>query len=122
MYDEKGGSFVMANAEDIERMAGLQVGADGWRQLLALLTRFEDKPGRKADAASLVYVENGGFLELRRHVRDRFPRAVLALEALRRTLAPDGIGLKRGLELTGQLKDEPDWLRELLEEEEQRLE
>ncbi|SMB85467.1 hypothetical protein [Deinococcus hopiensis] len=86
VYDETGGTHVMANAEKIERMSGVMVGTDGWRQLIALLTRFENKPGTKADAQTLIYEWVRDSLVLRRHIRDPFPRAALALEALRRTL------------------------------------
>lgn len=57
-----------------------------------LLTRFgpdgegQGKPGEKVDVRALIYREDRGSLALRQHVQQRYPRALHALEALRRTL------------------------------------
>lgn len=83
-------SLTVLNGPDIERDSGIQVGVDGWRQLIDLLTRFDDpgKSGKAPDPLELVWHRDGEGLSLRRHIKQRYPRAVHALEALRRTLTP----------------------------------
>ena len=85
-----GNSLTVLNGPDIERDSGIPVGVDGWRQLIDLLTRFDDpgKSGRAPDPLELVWHRDGEGLSLRRHIKQRYPRAVHALEALRRTLTP----------------------------------
>jgi hypothetical protein len=116
VFNEAQGRFLVENAADIERASGLEVGEDGWTQLMNLLTRFEAKPGQKEDPAEPIWFDDRGTLTLRRHIRLRFPRAVTALEALRRTLTPAPMQRPqqeqahwRGYELA-----EPDWVRDSL--------
>ncbi len=94
VYDEEAGGEVVANADEIERESGIPVGQDGWTQLMTLLTRVDPdgdggKPGQAADLHHLIYKEDRGRLTPRPHVQKRYPRALVALEALRRTLIPD---------------------------------
>lgn len=119
LWNEEEARWDVDGAEEIERRAGVEPGEDGWRALMALLvylrseTVNEERPGKrgpKVDTHHLIYRAHGTSLLLRDPVRDRFPRAVLALEALRRTLAP--------LPAPGQLQEtveEPDWVADLLD-------
>jgi len=88
VYNEEERRYRVENSADIERASGLEVGEDGWRQLMDLLTRFEVKPDQKENPAEPIWFDDRGTLTLRRHIRLRFPRALVALEALRRTLTP----------------------------------
>lgn len=109
------------NGEDIERASGVNVGPDGWRDLVRLLTRLEEKPGEDPDRNHLIYrrkYADEDWLHLRPHVK-RYPRALTALEALRRTLTPlvPRQSLDAALsEWYGQgrewLHDQPDWVRD----------
>ena len=106
------------NGEDIERASGVNVGPDGWRDLVRLLTRAESKPGQDIDPGHIVFREDRDVLVLRAHVK-RYPRALIALEALRRTLTPQlprqsldtslSEWYGRGREW---LHSEPDWVRD----------
>ncbi|MBZ9715294.1 hypothetical protein [Deinococcus multiflagellatus] len=107
-------TLALLNGPDIERASGLPVGPDGWRQLLDLLTRFESgKPGQAPDPLELVWYSESGKLTLRRHIRQRYPRAVLALEALRRVLTPVQPA-SRDQDLAFELDDEPEWVADAL--------
>lgn len=112
----------VVDGEATELLSGIRVGADGWRDLVRLLTRLEVKPGTDVDTQHLIYRPDHGTLQLRRHVRERYPRAVVALEALRQTLRPqvqpqgltqatqDWFGSAAGY----QHRAEPDWVRDAL--------
>ncbi|MFC3833485.1 hypothetical protein [Deinococcus rufus] len=89
LWDQDNRELEVANGEEIEAAAGLTVGADGWRALIRLLTRWESAPGRDPDPHALIWRDDRGTLTLREHVRRHYPRAVVALEALRLTLTPD---------------------------------
>ncbi|GGL18533.1 hypothetical protein [Deinococcus radiotolerans] len=98
-------NLTVLNGPDIERDSGIPVGVDGWRQLIDLLTRFDDpaKSGKAPDPLELVWHRDGEGLSLRRHIKAHYPRAVHALEALRRTLSP--VPEKR----KGPAGDDPHW-------------
>ncbi|RJF74943.1 hypothetical protein D3875_02810 [Deinococcus cavernae] len=90
IYDEQSGKLVVENGPEIELVSGVEVGVDGWAQLISLLSRLDpegDKSGVKPDLGHLIYREADGHLKLRASL-GRFPRALMALEALRRTLRP----------------------------------
>ncbi|MBZ9715510.1 hypothetical protein [Deinococcus multiflagellatus] len=101
------------NGPDIERQSGVPVGPDGWRQLIGLLTRFEGgKPGQAPDPLELIWRSEDGKLKLRQHIKTRYPRAVLALEALRRTLVPAPV--YKGRDLPWSDEQEPSWVQDML--------
>jgi len=121
VWDEQGRDFVVANAEEIERQSGIEVGADGWRQLIALLTRMESKPGVSTDALVFRPNHEGTTLTLRPQIRDRYSRALVALEALRQTLVLDA--QKRSpQEAEDWLYGEPDWVQDFLGREAEMVE
>lgn len=119
VYDEETGSPVVANADDIERETGIPVGPDGWSQLMEFLGRIDPagtggKPGQAPDLHQLVYREDRGRLTPRRHVAERYPRALVALEALRRTLIPDrGPAGDRSPALARPPLPTPDWAEKI---------
>ncbi|WP_261665250.1 hypothetical protein [Deinococcus sp. Marseille-Q6407] len=86
VWDERGATVEVVNGREIEVQSGLAVDAEAWRQLVALLTRAESKPGSKTDPQELVYRSHKGSLVVRDHVKKRFPEALKALEALRLSL------------------------------------
>lgn len=86
VWDERGATVEVVNGREIELQSGLAVDAEAWRQLVALLTRAENKPGAKTDLQELVYRSHKGSLVVRDHVKKRFPEALKALEALRLSL------------------------------------
>lgn len=119
LWNEEEARWDVDGAEEIERRAGVEVDEDGWRSLMALLVYLrseavnEERPGKrgpKVDTHHLIYRAHGTSLLLRDPVRDRFPRAVLALEALRRTLAP----LPAPRQVPEVFEAEPDWVMDLL--------
>lgn len=116
VYDEQTGQLRVENGPDIERESGVVVGDDGWQQLIDLLSRIDpdqdqhEKPGAKADLTQLIYRDDRGTLTLRAHIATRYPRAVVALEALRRTLvSPE----RRKARAAWPLSTAPDWVEEL---------
>ncbi|KQR37748.1 hypothetical protein [Deinococcus sp. Leaf326] len=122
LWNEQEARWDVDGAEEIERRAGLQVGEDSWRALMALLvylrseTVNEERPnkrGPKVDIYHLIYRVHGASLLLRDPVRDRYPRAVQALEALRRTLSPLPPPPQQ---LPLVFETEPDWVADLLDE------
>ncbi|GGO39414.1 hypothetical protein GCM10008949_47520 [Deinococcus humi] len=116
VYDERGGQLRVENAADIERENGIDVGADGWRQLIALLPRFgpdgegQGKPGEKAGVRVLIYREDRGGLALYPHVQQRYRRALHTLEALQRTVRE---GRREG-EALRETPGTAEWLNEVL--------
>lgn len=104
------------NGEDIERDSGVNVGVDGWRDLVRLLTRVEAKPGVESDPRYLIYRPQG---ELRPHAR-RYPRALIALEALRRSMKPlvkrqdQDAALAEWYGNWEAMSSEPEWVHDLL--------
>lgn len=127
LWDEENSTWDVANGPMLELISGLEVGEDGWRDLMGLLVylRGEEvngeksgKPGRKADALHLIYRENEGHLKPL-PVTKRFPRALLALEALRRSLNINPQRIQRDTPVPEWVKQDdwlPDWAEDQLDD------
>ncbi|GAA4002256.1 hypothetical protein GCM10022631_11150 [Deinococcus rubellus] len=109
--DAHGTTLRVVNARTIEVDSGVMVGDEGWRQLIRLLQRTEEgKPGKPADPRALIWRHNARKeLELRPYVKTYYPQAVVALEALRRTLRVAPM-LKEGPQEAQQGEFWPEWV------------
>ena len=91
VWSEDGHTVVVANATELEALAGASVGPDAWRDLCRwLLDTSERQEGRlqgrrQEDDTTLIYREHRG-LELRENLRVAYPGLMRAFECLRRAL------------------------------------
>ena len=92
LWGSDGVSLTVANATEIEARSGIDVGETGWSDLIAWLHHQDRRLGGTGrgrpvkDMKQLIYRENQGALKTREVIRDQFPGAIRAFEALRRTL------------------------------------
>ena len=92
LWGADGVSLTVANATEIEARSGIDVGETGWSDLIAWLHHQDRRLGGTGrgrpikDLKHLIYREHHGALETREVIRDGFPGAIRAFEALRRTL------------------------------------
>jgi len=89
-----GFSLKVANTVEIEARSGIDVGESGWSDFLGWLHHQDRRltgtgSGRPVkDLKHLIYRDHQGALKTRESIRDTYPGAIRALEALRRTLTP----------------------------------
>lgn len=88
LWADNGVDLVVANARELEVLSGVDVGEEGWRDLVDWLEWARGpREGRQPDDdRQLVWRDNGQSLVLRDHVRRLYPALPRALEALRATL------------------------------------
>lgn len=120
LWDEEKGVWDVANSGVLEVVSGLEVGEEGWRDLMGLLVYLrgetvngEDsgKRGKKADERHLIYRTNGVQIRPRLFIAKRFPRALIALEAVRRSLSLEQPKAKKQAlpQWARSVEDQPDW-------------
>jgi len=128
MWSEAGDEILVANAAELEDLSGIPVGPGGWQQLVRLLTRvsLDDRPGRTPDPEHLIWRprrdKKSGY-ELRPPVKQHYPEAVVALEALRWTLRPEfrAPEEKDRIDEAQEEAGRADWQNDLLWEQEPNL-
>lgn len=86
LWREDGAELEVVNGHEVALDSGVEVEPEAWSQLVRLLTRVETKPGSKVDPLELIYRSDRGHLVLRGHIKQHYPKAVAALDALRRSL------------------------------------
>jgi len=94
MWSEAGDVVVIANATELENLSGVPVGPGGWEHLVHLLNRvvLDSGSGPSPDIEHLIWRprrDDKEKFELRPTVKQHYSGAVVALEALRRTLRPE---------------------------------
>ncbi|WP_407541214.1 hypothetical protein Q0M94_07465 [Deinococcus radiomollis] len=107
LWAADGMTLQVANATEIEARSGIDVGETGWSDFIAWLHHQDRRLGGNGrgrpvkDMKHLIYREHTGAMETRELIRDGFPGAIRALEALRRTLTvqpQDRLGTLDGFE------------------------
>jgi len=94
VWTSDGFSLKVANTIEIEARSGIDVGESGWSDFLGWLHHQDRRltgtgGGRPIkDLKHLIYRDHRGALATRELLRDQFPGAIRAFEALRRTLTP----------------------------------
>lgn len=89
VYAEDGYTVTVANAEELERLSGLQIGPRAWSDLCRWIEDHTErmngrKQGRRQeDDGHLVYQSHNDVLELRPTVRKQWPQLPRALECIR---------------------------------------
>ena len=93
LWAADGVTLRVANTVEIESRSGIDVGESGWSDFIGWLHHQDRRLGGAGrgrpvkDLKHLIYRDHNGALETREIIRDVFPGAIRALEALRRTLS-----------------------------------
>ena len=120
LWAADGVTLRVANTVEIESRSGIDVGESGWSDFIGWLHHQDRRLGGAGrgrpvkDLKHLIYRDHNGALETREVIRDVFPGAIRALEALRRTLSrqpQDRLG-----QLDSYSESELIWEDQMLEE------
>jgi hypothetical protein len=113
VWASDGFSLKGANTTEIETRSGVDVGETGWSDFVGWLHHQDRRlrgtgRGRPVkDLKHLIYREDRGVLATCELLRDQFPGAIRALEALRRTLSR--LSIDRLGTLDHFSESEPEW-------------